>query len=240
VKAVRAKSKKKSAGRTKTGTGAKKAARSKVAKKKVVTKKVARKKVAKKKVSKKTASKKAAVKKTAKKTVKKAAPKLARGAAPKKRSTATNRALAPASKNSDPVEVYVAPKIPKTRLSTKQLATFRQLLLEKRRELMGDVRMLTRDALGRSRQESSGDLSNVPIHMADIGSDNWEQDFTIGLIANERELVRQIDDALVRIKDKIYGVCLETFQPISVARLRAKPWAKYSIEYARQLEAKRR
>ena len=73
----------------------------------------------------------------------------------------------------------------------------------------------------------------MPIHMADLGSDNWEQEFTLGLIANERIRVQEIDNALARIADKTYGVCLATHKRISVARLRAKPWAKYCIEYAR-------
>ncbi len=101
---------------------------------------------------------------------------------------------------------------------------------------MGDVRTLTKDAVGRSRQDSSGDLSSMPIHMADIGSDNWEQDFTLGLIANEQHLVREIDEALERIEDRTYGVCLATRRPITLARLRAKPWAKYCIDYARKRE----
>lgn len=126
--------------------------------------------------------------------------------------------------------------LPKTRLNEKQLTQFRELLLEKRSELLSDVRMLTKDALGKSRKDSTGDLSSMPIHMADIGSDNWEQDFTLGLIANERQLVREIDEALQRIEDRTYGMCLATHKPITVARLRAKPWAKYCIEYAQQLE----
>jgi RNA polymerase-binding transcription factor DksA len=72
--------------------------------------------------------------------------------------------------------------------------------------------------------------------MADLGSDNWEQDFALGLIASERQTVREIDAALKRIKDKTYGVCLATHQPISTARLRAKPWAAYCIDYARARE----
>jgi len=128
------------------------------------------------------------------------------------------------------------PKVPKTRLSPSQLQQFKDLLLAKRAELLSDVRMLTKDALGKSRKDSSGDLSSMPIHMADIGSDNWEQDFTLGLIANERQLVREIDSALQRIDDRTYGICLATHKPITVARLRAKPWAKYCIEYAQQLE----
>lgn len=130
--------------------------------------------------------------------------------------------------------------LPKTRLSAEQLRTFKELLLAKRSELLSDVRMLTKDALGKSRKDSAGDLSSMPIHMADIGSDNWEQDFTLGLIANERQLVREIDEALQRIEDGTYGVCLATRKPITVARLRAKPWAKYCIEYAQQMERRGR
>ena len=116
------------------------------------------------------------------------------------------------------------------------MAEFRQKLLSKRRDLIGDVDNLTSEALRRSRQEAAGDLSSMPIHMADIGSDNWEQEFTLGLITNERTLLKEIDEALQRIDDGTYGICLATHRPISVARLRAKPWAKYCIEYARLRE----
>lgn len=106
------------------------------------------------------------------------------------------------------------------------------LLLAKRRELAGDVRRLTDEALNTSVQ-GAAEHSSMPIHMADSGSDNWEQEFTLGLIANEEALVREIDDALGRIENRTYGVCLATRKRISKARLRAKPWAKYCIEYAR-------
>ena len=76
----------------------------------------------------------------------------------------------------------------------------------------------------------------MPIHMADLGTDNWEQEFTLGLIANERDRIRDIDEALARIENKTYGICIATRKRISRARLRAKPWAKYCIEYARALE----
>ena len=129
--------------------------------------------------------------------------------------------------------------MPKTRLSDAHLNNFRQMLLAKRAELLGDVQNLAADALRRNRRDASGDLSSMPIHMADIGSDNWEQEFTLGLIANERELVREIDEALARIESRTYGVCQATHKPITLARLRAKPWARYTIEHARQREAGR-
>ena len=128
----------------------------------------------------------------------------------------------------------------KTRLTPEELNTFRELLLAKRNELLGTVTQLRDDALHKSRQESAGDLSSMPIHMADIGSDNWEQEFTLGLLANESELLREIEEALQRIEDGTYGVCLATNTHIQKRRLRAKPWAKYCIEYARELELRGR
>jgi len=126
--------------------------------------------------------------------------------------------------------------LPQTHLSDAELAEFRMLLLKKRAELVGDMDNLTNDALRRSRSEAAGDLSSMPIHMADIGSDNWEQEFTLGLLDNERTLLREIDEALQRIEQRTFGVCLATHKRITTARLRAKPWAKYCIEHARLVE----
>ena len=123
----------------------------------------------------------------------------------------------------------------KTYLNAKQLREFKAILLQKRDQLAGDVERLTSEAL-KGNGQGHGDQSTMPIHMADLGSDTWEQDFTIGLIANEQNIVRDIDDALERIADKTYGMCLATDQEISLARLHAKPWAKYCIEYERARE----
>jgi len=119
----------------------------------------------------------------------------------------------------------------KTGLSKRDIDGFRKMLMEKRAELLGDVASLEFD----SRNES-GNLSNMPLHMADVGSDNYEQEFTLGLVESERKLLREIDEALLRINDGTYGVCLKTAKPIGHARLEAKPWAKFSIEVVREME----
>ena len=124
----------------------------------------------------------------------------------------------------------------KTPLSDQDLQHYRAMLLEKRRELLGDVSHMEDEALRRTRSDASGDLSMMPIHMADIGTDNYEQEFTIGLIAGERDTLKEIDAALRRIDDRTYGVCLATHQPISKARLSIKPWASYCVEYERAHE----
>jgi RNA polymerase-binding protein DksA len=76
----------------------------------------------------------------------------------------------------------------------------------------------------------------MPIHMADLGSDNYEQDLAVGLMDGERRLLQEIDQALDRIQQGTYGICEGTDKPISRARLEAMPWARYCIEYERMIE----
>ena len=124
----------------------------------------------------------------------------------------------------------------KRSLTSTDLKHFRQILLEKRREILNNVNEIEDEALKKSRMDATGDLSSMPIHMADIGTDNYEQEFALGLMDSERKLLREIDEALGRIDKKIYGICEGTGKPIPKARLEAQPWARYCVEYARMLE----
>jgi DnaK suppressor protein len=142
--------------------------------------------------------------------------------------------------NHRPAVAETPEPMPKTRLGPESLENFREMLMAKRRELVGDVDSLQNEALGNNRSSAAGDLSMMPIHMADIGTDNYEQEFTIGLIENERETLKEIDAALGRIKDGTYGVCLATRKQITIARLKAKPWARYCIDHKRSEEQARR
>ncbi|MCC6683068.1 MAG: hypothetical protein IT445_19390 [Phycisphaeraceae bacterium] len=119
----------------------------------------------------------------------------------------------------------------KTGLTRKDLEHFRALLIEKRGEILGDV-----DSLKSSNSGGAGNLSNMPLHMADVGSDNYEQEFTLGLVEWERRLLNEIDNAIERIIKGTYGVCMQSGVPIPRERLEIKPWAKYSIEVVRDRE----
>ena len=152
------------------------------------------------------------------------------------RNTAPTDLVEPSPTSQDPIQYpEEATRKVKTYLSAKQLREFKAILLEKRDQLTGDVERLTAEAL-KGNGQGYNEQSTMPNHMADLGSDTWEQDFTIGLIANEQHMVREIDDALERIADKTYGMCLATDKEIGLARLHAKPWAKYCIEYERARE----
>ena len=132
-----------------------------------------------------------------------------------------------------PVPTNGRPRKNQAGLSTKELEHFRDLLLQKRRELIGDMGQMEREAL---RSAGGSNLSNLPLHMADMGTDNYEQEFTLGLVEKDRNMVREINQALAKIMDGTYGICEGTGKPIAKVRLEAQPWARYSIEYARQLE----
>ncbi len=124
----------------------------------------------------------------------------------------------------------------KSRLTAATIEHFKQMLLQKRREIISNVNEMKDEALKQSRLDASGDLSSMPIHMADIGTDNYEQEFALGLMDSERKLLKETDDALQRIEEGTYGICEGTGKPIRKARLEAQPWARYCVDYARMLE----
>jgi RNA polymerase-binding transcription factor DksA len=74
------------------------------------------------------------------------------------------------------------------------------------------------------------------MHMADMGTDNYEQEFTLGLVEKDRNMLREINSALAKIQAGTYGICEGTGNPIAKARLEAQPWARFSIEHARKVE----
>ena len=151
----------------------------------------------------------------------------------------STKGITPAKKSKAASAAIVVPptdlqiKLIKTKLSKKELEEYRNLLLAKRRQLFAMLNGMEQEAL----RSPGGQLSNMPVHMADMGSDVYEQDFTLGMAEAERKILVEIDAALQRIEDKTFGVCQMSGKPISKARLDAKPWAKYTIEAERIIES---
>ncbi|MHB0955818.1 MAG: TraR/DksA family transcriptional regulator [Pirellulaceae bacterium] len=113
---------------------------------------------------------------------------------------------------------------------------FKELLLQMRARLRGDLTTMADATLKRTRTESSGDLSSMPIHMADIGSDNFEQEFTLSLMENDEGTLEQIEEALERIESGTYGACVECGGRILKARLNAIPYTPHCIKCASELQ----
>jgi RNA polymerase-binding transcription factor DksA len=118
-----------------------------------------------------------------------------------------------------------------SKLSKKQLDHYRQLLVEKMYEILGDV-----SALEETLFQGSGELSKMPVHLADVGTDSYEQEFNLGLVAEERKTLFDIQHAMDRIADGTFGICEGLGTPIESNRLEAIPWTRYSLKYARMIE----
>jgi RNA polymerase-binding protein DksA len=113
-------------------------------------------------------------------------------------------------------------------LTREELETFKKLLLVKRIEILSTVMSMEDETLRKLRT----DLSNMPIHLADIGSENFEVENAIDLMDSEKRILSEIEDALERIEDKTYGICQNDDVRIPKARLEAIPWARYCIACA--------
>ena len=184
-------------------------------------------------------TKKTTKKKTSAKT-KKVVKKTKTRTGTKKVKTKKVPARSPATKKSIKKATSVGKKVlsgrRRSNLTAAEIRNFKRMLLEKWAEIVGDVSLIENEALKKSRLDAAGDLSSMPIHMADIGTDNFEQEFALGLMDSERKLLVEIRDALIRISEGVYGICEGTGKPITKARLNASPWARYCIEYANMVE----
>ena len=116
---------------------------------------------------------------------------------------------------------------------------YRRRLVALRDRLTSEVSHLADEALNTSGGEGNSNLSHVPIHMADLGSDSYEHDNTLNLLANEKQILAEITLALARVEEESFGHCEECQGPIPKERLRELPYTRYCVSCARKLETER-
>ena len=120
-------------------------------------------------------------------------------------------------------------------MKKSEMLAYKEKLQAIRARLRGDVTAMAEVALRKSGIEGS-DSNAMPIHMAELGSDNFEQEFTLGLMEAEGGTLDQIDGALERIDDGQYGRCIQCDGPIAKARLNAIPYTPVCIKCAERQE----
>lgn len=111
-----------------------------------------------------------------------------------------------------------------------------KLLIELRNHVTGQVDQHSEETLKRSAKEDSGDLSS---YGTDGGTDSFDRDFALSLVANEQEALAEIEAAIQRIKNGTYGVCEHTQQPINKERLVAVPFTRYTAAAMKEIEKTR-
>jgi DnaK suppressor protein len=132
----------------------------------------------------------------------------------------------------EPLAAEETGELRKSPFNKRQLEKFRTMLLDKRRELLGDITGLESEAL----KSADGADPRLGEHLEDQSSDAIDQAVSLDLAAADRRLLRMIDEALDRIDKGTYGLCVVTGKPIREERLRELPWASLSIEAARAEE----
>jgi DnaK suppressor protein len=121
-------------------------------------------------------------------------------------------------------------------MTKAELETYRERLLALRNRLSGDVSHLADEALRARGGEASGSLSHAPLHMADLGTDNFEQEFTLSLLQNQEQALGEITEALERVRQGNFGRCEECEGAIPKGRLQALPYTRHCVACARKLQ----
>jgi len=112
--------------------------------------------------------------------------------------------------------------------SDEELEYFREIIISKRDEAESELNTLQSSL--RESMENASDESAYSFHMADAGTDAQEREKTYMLFNRTKKFVRYLDDALVRIDNKTYGVCKVTGKKIAKGRLEAVPHTQLSID----------
>jgi RNA polymerase-binding transcription factor DksA len=121
-------------------------------------------------------------------------------------------------------------------MTKTELEKYRRALLAQANRLQGDLQGVKNEALRKTGGEASGNLSNVPLHLADLGTDNYDQELSLSLLENEEGLLEQTAEALRRIEAGTYGACVECGKAINAERLAALPHTPYCITCANRAE----
>lgn len=110
----------------------------------------------------------------------------------------------------------------------------RQRLLDLRDSLVDSMSGMTRDTI-RNAPEGS-EASGSGQHQGDAGSDAYDRDFALSVLAKEQDALYEIEQALRRIKSGTYGNCEISERKIPTARLEAIPFARLTVECQAQWE----
>ncbi|MFH1198625.1 MAG: TraR/DksA family transcriptional regulator [Candidatus Omnitrophota bacterium] len=125
----------------------------------------------------------------------------------------------------------------KKKYTKKDLAEFKKIILKKKEDIADEIKHLSEDTK-KSQKEASGDISGYSFHMADVATDNYDREFSLGLASNEREALYEAGDALKRIEDGTFGVCETCKGLIAKNRLKAVPSARLCLKCQEKKEKK--
>ena len=125
-------------------------------------------------------------------------------------------------------------------MDKKDLKVFKELLLKKKAALSKGIEHIEKDALKTSQRDAAGDLSAYSLHMADMATDNYDREFSLGLADNEQKILNRINAALEKMDTNAFGLCELCDKKISKIRLKVVPYAELCVPCQEKLEKKKK
>jgi len=126
----------------------------------------------------------------------------------------------------------------KNKLAKKEMAGFKKIVLKRKEEILDEIKHISEDTLKKTQKDASGDISGYTYHMADVATDSYDREFSLGLASNERKLLYELDDAVKKIEDGTFGICEECKTLITRTRLKAVPYARLCVKCQEKREKK--
>ena len=117
-------------------------------------------------------------------------------------------------------------------MTNTDLMLHRERLLALRARIQGDTTQMEDNALNKDH----GKTTSMPNNMAELGSGNFDQEFSLSLLASENDALNQIEAAIERIDNGWYGRCEECGMKIPESRLNAIPYAAQCVRCASKQE----
>ena len=118
----------------------------------------------------------------------------------------------------------------------KKYEPYKKRLLKLKEDMVYDIKNMSQNPV--APNSDSGDVSGHVLHMADVATDMYDREFSLGLASNEREVLQRVDLALERIKNNSYGACTECKKSIAIARLKAIPYVETCLKCQEKLESR--
>jgi len=117
-------------------------------------------------------------------------------------------------------------------MDSAKIKQYRQQLQQLATHVRSTVVAVTEQAMGATSGQGTGELSHVPLHLADMGTEEYLHELNTTLLENEEYLAREISEALQRIEAGSFGICEHCNKKIAAERLAALPYTRFCVTCA--------
>ena len=111
-------------------------------------------------------------------------------------------------------------------MNKRELKKFEKLLLDEQAHLSQGIKTIEANTMEGTMKEAGGDLTSF----AEAGTDTNERDTALRVASGESEWLREVSDALKRVRDGDYGSCEMCEKEIPKKRLEVFPSARHCVE----------